>query len=79
MIPAGVAILKTFARKLPLIRALFGSSERINDGIPIVNILISVICDGSNGYWIVLITEKIASRNEKIFFVRGMIRFAYSS
>lgn len=38
----GNDFFKTFAKKLPLIRSLFGSSASINDGIPIVIELINV-------------------------------------
>ena len=46
---AGSAFKNTFVRKCPLIIFLFGSSARKNAGTPIVNILISEICDGSSG------------------------------
>ena len=38
----GNDFFKTFAKKLPLMRSLFGSSASINDGIPIVIELINV-------------------------------------
>ena len=47
--PAGRAFNTTFVRKCPLITSLFGWNARKNPGIPIVNILISEICDGCNG------------------------------
>ena len=46
---AGSAFRNTFVRKCPLMIFLFGSRARKNAGTPIVNILISEICDGSNG------------------------------
>ena len=49
VIPAGVAILKTLPKKVPLIKLVLGSKESTKDGIPMVNILIKVICDGFNG------------------------------
>ena len=70
VIPAGRAILNTFDRNLPLILSKFGSSERINDGTPIVNMLIKVICEGFSGYFSTLITENTARSSEKIFFVK---------
>lgn len=48
VIPAGVAILKTLPKKVPLIKLVLGSKESTKDGIPMVNILIKVICDGFN-------------------------------
>ena len=70
VIPAGVAIRKTLPRKLPRILSLFGSSESTKLGIPMVNMLIRVICEGFNGYCSTLIRENIARSSEKIFLVR---------
>ena len=47
--PAGIAFLNTLIRNRPLIRFLFGSSDRKNAGVPIVNIAKSETCDGSIG------------------------------
>ena len=46
---AGRAFKNTFVRKCPLIIFLFGSRARKNAGTPMVNILISDICEGSSG------------------------------
>ena len=47
--PAGRAFSSTFRRKFPCIRSLFGSSAKRKPGMPMVNALISEICDGSSG------------------------------
>ena len=49
VIAAGSAFRNTFVRKCPLMIFLFGYIARKNAGIPIVNILISEIWDGSSG------------------------------
>lgn len=46
---AGTDFFIIFLNKLPDILSLLGSSARINDGMPIVIALISVICIGING------------------------------
>ena len=46
---AGMDFFTIFLNKLPDILSLLGSSARINDGMPIVIALISVICIGING------------------------------
>ena len=48
-IPPGSALRKTFMRKSPRIRSLFGACARKKDGIPIVNAPIRVIWRGSSG------------------------------
>ena len=73
VIPAGAAILKTLPKNVPLIKFLFGSRESTKDGMPMVNILISVICDGFNGYDKTLIMEKSANSSEKMFFVKNKL------
>ena len=45
----GKLFFNTFTIILPFILSLFGSKARINDGIPIVTVLISVSCIGING------------------------------
>ena len=45
----GIDFLNTFVRKLPVTFFLFGSSASMNDGIPIVNALVSVSWTGING------------------------------
>ena len=42
-------------------------------GIPIVNILISEICDGSSGYVNINTTDSRLSRKEKMFFTRNRL------
>ena len=49
VIPAGAALVKTFVKNRPFIKLLFGSSDKKNAGIPIVNIATSETCDGSMG------------------------------
>ena len=39
---AGIALVKIFVKKLPLIISLLGSKAKTNEGIPIVNIQIKV-------------------------------------
>ena len=46
---AGRAFRNTFVRKCPRIRFLLGSMARKKAGMPMVNILISEIWDGSSG------------------------------
>ena len=50
VIPLGIALLITFMKNLPFTLDLFGSSARINAGIPIVKLFIKVICIGIKGY-----------------------------
>ena len=52
-------------------RSLFGSSASKKPGKPIVNILISEICAGSNGYVRKKTAEKTAIRTENIFLTRN--------
>lgn len=47
--PAGSAFKNTLVRKCPLMTSSFGCSARKNAGMPIVNMLISDICEGSSG------------------------------
>ena len=47
--PAGSALYMTLFRKWPWIRFRLNSSDMTNAGMPIVNMLISDICDGSSG------------------------------
>ena len=49
---------------------MLGSSASKNPGIPIVNIPISEICDGSSGYVIRNTAEKTDSKSEKMFLTR---------
>ena len=70
---AGRARVRMFVIKWPAIRFLFGISESRKPGIPIVNILISEIWDGSSGYVTIEISEKMDSRNEKMFFTRNSV------
>ena len=66
---AGTDFFTIFLNKLPCIRSLLGSSAKINDGIPIVIALISVICIGINGYVTEIIINIIESKNEYIVLV----------
>ena len=50
VIDVGNATDATFIKNLPFTFSLFGSSARINAGIPIVNTLVNVNCIGINGY-----------------------------
>ena len=50
VIAAGSALRNTLVRKWPRIMFLLGSMARKKAGTPMVNILISEIWDGSNGY-----------------------------
>ena len=68
--PAGRAVSSTLVIKCPLMMFLLGSSASRNPGTPMVNILISEICDGSRGYSIMKEMENRAIRKEKIFFTR---------
>lgn len=70
---AGQGRVRMFVIKWPAIRFLFGISESRKPGIPIVNILISEIWDGSSGYVTIEISEKMDSRNEKMFFTRNSV------
>ena len=68
--PAGNAFNMTFTIKFPSIRFLFGSSASRNPGNPMVNMLMSDICDGSSGYVIANIAENMAISSENIFLTR---------
>ena len=70
VIPAGAAVLNTLVRNLPFIRLLLGSRDTTKDGMPMVNMLISVICDGVSGYESTFMTENNARNSENIFLVR---------
>ena len=47
--PVGMDLLITLTTNFPRTISLFGSKAKINDGIPIVSVLISVRCIGSKG------------------------------
>ena len=47
----GRALANIFNRKLPFTNSLFGSNARMNDGVPIVNVVIKVNCIGIKKYF----------------------------
>ena len=71
VIPVGNDLEITFLKKFPLIRALFGSRASINDGIPIVAVLINVSCIGTNGYASPINKNMRASIVEYIVFTKN--------
>ena len=72
VIPVGNDLEITFLKKFPLIRALFGSRASINDGIPIVTVLINVSCIGTNGYASPINKNMRASIVEYIVFTKNV-------
>jgi hypothetical protein len=73
----GNDFFKTFAKKLPLIRSLFGSSASTNDGIPIVSELTNVRWIGSNGIGSRQEDEQHAEhRSNRLFSAKTAMRSA---
>ena len=70
---AGSARSSTFLRKLPSMRAWFGSSASKKPGMPMVNIAIRDTCAGSSGYVMNETTEKTESRSENRFLTRNRL------
>ena len=60
----GSAFFIMLKNKLPSMRLLLGSSASTNDGMPMVNMLMSVIWMGMNGYGVWKNRNKIASSVE---------------
>ena len=58
----GKAVFMTFIMILPFILSLFGSRARINDGIPMVTMLVKVSCIGTKGYVVLKNINMIASK-----------------
>ena len=58
---AGAALRRTFARKLPVTRSRLGSSARMNDGIPMMAVEMSVIWMGMKGYGGMTMQMKVRS------------------
>lgn len=71
--PVGRARIITFRKNFPSILSLFGSNAKINDGSPIVILLIRLICIGSNGYCSCIIKNITASNPEYIVFTRNSV------
>ena len=65
---AGRAFSRIFVMNLPRMRSRFGMNDRKNAGSPIVNTLMSEICEGMRGYFIPKQIDSIAIISEKIFF-----------
>ena len=61
----------TFSRKRPRMRSLLGSSASTNDGMPMVNALMSVIWMGWNGYCHGSSTNSTANDMDKSVFTRN--------
>ena len=71
--PAGRAFKNTFLRNFPSILLPLDSMARKNAGIPILNMLISDICDGSSGYVTISTAANSDISSENIFLTRNRL------
>ncbi len=69
VIAVGNATLVTFIKKFPFTLSSFGSRAKINAGIPIVNVLVSVSCIGIKGYALFKNRNRTNSSNAYSVFV----------
>lgn len=68
---AGRLLPITFIRKLPLTMSVLGSNARMNDGIPIVNVVISVSWIGMKKYLLPRMIHSSTSNIVKIVFTNS--------
>ena len=68
---AGTLLPITFTKKFPLTISVFGSRAKINDGIPIVNVVINVSWIGIKKYWLPKMIHSKTKRIVKIVFTNN--------